>query len=74
MVDYLISSLLKQLASIATREAEQEIRLVTGVDEELQRLEGNLRTVQAVLEDAEKRQVKERVVKLWLQMLVYSLD
>ncbi len=42
MADALISLLLRQLASITAREAEQEIRLVVGVDEEIRKLEGNL--------------------------------
>ncbi|KAM4107964.1 hypothetical protein ACB094_03G008100 [Castanea mollissima] len=69
MADSLISTLLEQLASITAREVQQEIRLVIGVDEEVRRLEGNLRTVLAVLDDAEKRQVKERAVSLWLEKL-----
>ncbi|KAF3953769.1 hypothetical protein CMV_020814 [Castanea mollissima] len=66
-----------QLASITAREVQQEIRLVIGVDEEVRRLEGNLRTVLAVLDDAEKRQVKERAVSLWLEKLKevsYEMD
>ena len=77
MTDSLISVLLDQLASIIAREAEQEISLVVGVDEEIQRLEDNLRTVHAVLDDAEKKQVKERAVSLWLEKLKevsYEMD
>ncbi|KAF3959408.1 hypothetical protein CMV_015776 [Castanea mollissima] len=64
-------------ASITTREAKQELRLVVGVDEEVRKLEGNLRTVYAVLEDAEKRQMKEHAVRLWLEKLKdvsYEMD
>jgi hypothetical protein len=39
MAEGLVTDLIKQLASIAAREAEQEIRLVIGVDEEVQKLE-----------------------------------
>ncbi|KAL4636450.1 hypothetical protein ACB092_03G009400 [Castanea dentata] len=77
MADSLISVLLDQLASITAREVEQGIRLVVGVDEEVRRLEGNLRTVRAVLDDAEKRQVMERAVGLWLEKLKevsYEMD
>ncbi|KAM3704495.1 hypothetical protein ACB098_03G007900 [Castanea mollissima] len=77
MADSLISTLLEQLASITAREVQQEIRLVIGIDEEVRRLEGNLRTVLAVLDDAEKRQVKERAVSLWLEKLKevsYEMD
>ena len=53
------------------------IRLVVGVDEEVRKLEGNLRTVHAVLNDAEKRQVMDEAVKLWLKKLEdvsYEMD
>ncbi|XP_065627188.1 putative disease resistance protein RGA3 [Quercus suber] len=69
MAGVLVSALLEQLASIAVGEAEQEIKLVVGVDEEIRKLEDNLRMIQAVLEDAEKRQMTEAAVKLWLGKL-----
>uniref|UniRef100_A0A2N9IAI9 AAA+ ATPase domain-containing protein n=1 Tax=Fagus sylvatica TaxID=28930 RepID=A0A2N9IAI9_FAGSY len=77
MADALISVILDQFASIIAREAEQEIRLVVGVDEEVRKLEGNLRTVKAVLNDAEKRQATDEAVKLWLKKLEdisYEMD
>ncbi|XP_023927334.1 disease resistance protein RGA2-like isoform X2 [Quercus suber] len=77
MAESIVSSLLEQFASITFQEAEQEIRLVIGVDEEVRKLEGNLRTIQAVLDDAEKRQLKEEAVKLWLKRLKdvsYEMD
>ncbi|XP_050285819.1 putative disease resistance protein RGA3 [Quercus robur] len=69
MAGVLVSALLEQLASIAVGEAEQEIKLVVGVDQEVRKLEDNLRMIQAVLEDAEKRQMTEAAVKLWLGKL-----
>uniref|UniRef100_A0A2N9I8S4 Rx N-terminal domain-containing protein n=1 Tax=Fagus sylvatica TaxID=28930 RepID=A0A2N9I8S4_FAGSY len=77
MAEVLISILLEQFGSITAREAEQEIRLVVGVDEEVRKLEGNLRTVKAVLNDAEKRQATNEAVKLWLKKLEdisYEMD
>ena len=77
MAESLVSSLLEQIASITFQEAEQEIRLVIGVDEEVRKLEGNLRIIQAVLDDAEKRQLTEAAVKLWLKRLKdvsYEMD
>ena len=67
MADALISVLLKQLTSITAWEAEQEIRLVVGIDEELRKLEGNLEMVKSVLKDAEKRQATDDAVKRWLK-------
>uniref|UniRef100_A0A2N9IEK1 Rx N-terminal domain-containing protein n=1 Tax=Fagus sylvatica TaxID=28930 RepID=A0A2N9IEK1_FAGSY len=77
MAESLASDLLKQLGSIAARQAEQEIRLVVGADKEVRKLQGNLRTIQAVLDDAEKKQLKENAVKLWLEKLkdtFYEMD
>uniref|UniRef100_A0A2N9IBB8 AAA+ ATPase domain-containing protein n=1 Tax=Fagus sylvatica TaxID=28930 RepID=A0A2N9IBB8_FAGSY len=77
MAEALVSTLLDQFASIAVREAEQEISLVVGVDTEVRKLEGNLRIILAVLDDAEKRQLKENAVKLWLKKLKdtsYEMD
>ncbi|KAM4111070.1 hypothetical protein ACJW30_05G040400 [Castanea mollissima] len=73
----IVSFLLEQFVSITVQEAEQEIRLVVGVDEEVRKLEGNLQIIQAVLDDAEKRQLKEEAVKLWLKRLKdvsYEMD
>ena len=40
-----------------------------GYEDELRRLRESLNMIQAVLTDAEKRQVREESVKLWLKML-----
>ena len=69
MAEALVSVMLEQLASITVQEAKQGISLVVGVDEEVQKLEDNLRIIQAVLENAKKRQVTDVVVKLWLKKI-----
>ncbi|KAL0010290.1 hypothetical protein SO802_005398 [Lithocarpus litseifolius] len=77
MTEPLISALLDQFVLIAAREAEQEIRLVVGVKKEIQKLERNLPTIQAVLEHAEKRQLTDEAVKVWLKKLKdisYKMD
>ncbi|KAF3958319.1 hypothetical protein CMV_016771 [Castanea mollissima] len=77
MAESIVSFLLEQFVSITVQEAEQEIRLVVGVDEEVRKLEGNLQIIQVVLDDAEKRQLKEEAVKLWLKRLKdvsYEMD
>ena len=77
MAEALVSILLEQLASITVQEAKQGISLVVGVDEEVQKLEDNLRIIQAVLENAKKRQVTDVVVKLWLEKFKdtsYNMD
>ncbi|KAK4542637.1 hypothetical protein RGQ29_033185 [Quercus rubra] len=77
MAEGLVTDLIKQLLSTAAWGAEQEIRLVVGVEKEIRKLEGNLQTVKAVLNDAEKRQITEEAVKLWLEKLnnvCYEMD
>ena len=77
MAEALVSVLLEQLASITVQEAKQGISLVVGVDEEVRKLEDNLRIIQAVLENAEKRQVTNAAVKLWLEKFKdtsYNMD
>ncbi|XP_065637476.1 putative disease resistance protein RGA3 isoform X1 [Quercus suber] len=69
MAEGLVTDLIKQLLSTAAWGAEQEIRLVVGVEKEIGKLEGNLQAVKGVLNDAEKRQVTEDAVKLWLEKL-----
>ena len=69
MAEELVTDLIKQSLSTAARGAEQEIRLVVGVEKEIRKLEGKLQTVKAVLNDAEKRQVTEEAVKVWLEKL-----
>ncbi|XP_050274017.1 putative disease resistance protein RGA3 [Quercus robur] len=77
MAEGLVTGLIDQLASIADREAERETRLVVGVGKEIRMLEGNLRSVKAVLNDAEKRELKDGAVKRWLKRLndvCYEID
>ncbi|CAL8997496.1 unnamed protein product [Prunus brigantina] len=66
MAEALVSVLLEQLASITRHQIEEEVRLVVGVDQEVENLKGHLQAVQGVLQDAEERQVKEANVKNWL--------
>ncbi|KAL9459566.1 hypothetical protein AB3S75_002882 [Citrus x aurantiifolia] len=69
MVDAIVSPLLEQLISISYEEAKQQVRLVAGVGKQVKKLTSNLRAIQAVLNDAEQRQVKEGSVRLWLDEL-----
>ena len=75
MVDAIVSSLLEQLISVAADEVKQQVRLVTGVDEEVKKLTINLEAIRAVLEDAKKRQMQhDKAVTLWLDQLKDSSD
>ncbi|KAJ4718811.1 Disease resistance protein [Melia azedarach] len=72
MFDAIISPLLEQLISMAFQEAGERVRLVTGVEDEVKKLTSNFRAIQAVLADAEQRQMKEETVRFWLQQLKYA--
>ncbi|XP_024039265.1 disease resistance protein RGA2-like [Citrus clementina] len=62
----IVCALLDQLNSIA----QEKWRLLTGVEQEVGKLTTNLQAIQAVLEDAEQRQMKQdRAVTLWLDQL-----
>ncbi|KAL0009482.1 hypothetical protein SO802_010984 [Lithocarpus litseifolius] len=78
MADTLLIDLFKQLASIAVQLAKQEINLLVGVDEEVQKLQDRLGMIKAMLDDAEERHpVKLRTEKNWLERLqdqYYEMD
>ena len=70
MVDAIVSSLMEQLISVAADEVKQQVRLVTGVRQEVKQLTSNLQAIRAVLEDAEQRQMQlDQAVTFWLEQL-----
>ncbi|KAF9612293.1 hypothetical protein IFM89_038863 [Coptis chinensis] len=69
MAEAILSVVLDQLTSFIRIEVAQEVQLVVGVREELQNLETKLRLVKAVLEDAEKKEIHDNAVKVWLGQL-----
>ncbi|KAK8524859.1 hypothetical protein V6N12_029712 [Hibiscus sabdariffa] len=78
MADALISAVSQQLTSILFQEAESGLKLVMGVkQEELRKLNNTFQTIRAVLVDAEKRQLKEHAIKVWLdkvQNVSYDIE
>nr|XP_004302963.2 PREDICTED: putative disease resistance protein RGA3 [Fragaria vesca subsp. vesca]XP_011466746.1 PREDICTED: putative disease resistance protein RGA3 [Fragaria vesca subsp. vesca]XP_011466747.1 PREDICTED: putative disease resistance protein RGA3 [Fragaria vesca subsp. vesca] len=77
MADAFVYVLLEQLASISYQQIEKEVRLVCEVKKEVAKITSNLKAIQAVLEDAEKRQIKEVIVRDWLEKLKdvsYEMD
>ncbi|PIA25633.1 hypothetical protein AQUCO_11000040v1, partial [Aquilegia coerulea] len=73
MADALISIVLEQLALYV----QHEVELLVSVREEVGKLASTLKIVQAVLLDAEEKQVKNKAVKIWLEELkdiVYAAD
>ncbi|CAB4267251.1 unnamed protein product [Prunus armeniaca] len=69
MAEALVSVVLEQLISIARKQIGEEVRLVVNVDREVENLINHFNAIQAVLQDAEERQVKEARVRNWLRSL-----
>ncbi|KAF9611072.1 hypothetical protein IFM89_026956 [Coptis chinensis] len=69
MAEAILSVVLDQLNSFIRNEVEQEVRLVVGVREELNNLHTHLTLIKAVLEDAEKKEIHDNAIKVWLGQL-----
>ena len=76
--DALLTDLFKQLVSTTAQLSKEEIKLLVGVDEEVQKLQDKLGFIKAMMDDAEERHaVKQRTEKLWLEQLqdkYYEMD
>ncbi|KAJ9692783.1 hypothetical protein PVL29_011734 [Vitis rotundifolia] len=69
MADALVSVVLERLTSVVEQQIHEQVSLVLGVDSEIESLKSTLGSVRDVLEDAERRQVKEKSVQGWLKRL-----
>ncbi|RVW92010.1 putative disease resistance protein RGA4 [Vitis vinifera] len=69
MAVVLVSIVLERLTSVVEQQIHEQVSLVLGVESEIQSLKNTLCSVRDVLEDAEKRQVKEKSVRGWLERL-----
>ncbi|XP_048420521.1 putative disease resistance protein RGA4 [Pyrus x bretschneideri] len=69
MADVLVSTLLDKLASTTYQYVADEVKLVLNVKKEVEEFAGNLQAIESVLEDAERRQMKEANVQNWLDNL-----
>ncbi|XP_060675426.1 putative disease resistance protein RGA1 [Ziziphus jujuba] len=77
MVEALVSEVLGQLASITTRLAVEELRRVKDADKNISSLRRKLKDIQAVLEDAERKQLDDAGVRRWVDKLTevsYDID
>ncbi|XP_050289453.1 putative disease resistance protein RGA3 [Quercus robur] len=76
--DALLTDLFKQLASTISQLAKEEIKLLGGVDDEVEKLQDKLGFIKAMMDDAEERHaVKQHTGKLWLAKLqdkYYEMD
>ncbi|XP_042497555.1 putative disease resistance protein RGA4 [Macadamia integrifolia] len=65
VIDAVLRVVLQNINSLL----QQEFGLVWGVDEEMRRLSDTLATIRDVLEDAKKKQFKDKAIKSWLKKL-----
>ncbi|XP_042017767.1 putative disease resistance protein RGA1 [Salvia splendens] len=73
MAEAFLQVVLDNLSSLI----KEEIGLILGVDVEMKKLGSTLTTIQAVLEDAEDKQLESRPIRDWLQKLTalaYEID
>ncbi|KAM0068189.1 putative virus X resistance protein-like, coiled-coil [Helianthus debilis subsp. tardiflorus] len=69
MGDVAVSALVKDVLGRLTSEVIKELALLWGLKDDLSNLKDDFEQIEAVLEDAEERHIKERAVELWLQRL-----
>lgn len=77
MGDALISQIFEQFTAITTEMIGKEYNLVVGVEKEIYNITDKLQIVRRLIESAERRQVSDREVKLWLESLkdvAYDMD
>ncbi|KAB5532274.1 hypothetical protein DKX38_018944 [Salix brachista] len=77
MADALVSPILEMLINIGAQQVQEEVNLEVGVEKQVDKLKSNLIDIQSVLEDAERKQVKDKAVRVWLDKLkdvCYDMD
>ncbi|KAF6164842.1 hypothetical protein GIB67_017045 [Kingdonia uniflora] len=77
MADALVSTVIEQLMSFLVQELKEEVGLVVGARGEVKKLSATFKKIHAVLDDAEKQQIKDESVKLWIEELkdvAYDID
>ncbi|GLT58579.1 hypothetical protein SLA2020_314590 [Shorea laevis] len=68
MADAILSLLLDQVKTIIDK-PKKEVKLLVGVEEEVEKLERNLDLILTVLADAEEKKTTDKLVKIWLARL-----
>ncbi|KAM0005422.1 putative virus X resistance protein-like, coiled-coil [Helianthus debilis subsp. tardiflorus] len=69
MADAAVSALVRDVLGRLTSELIKEFALFRGFKGDILRLKKDFEEIQAVLEDAEEKHIKEKAVELWLQRL-----
>ncbi|KAK9231674.1 hypothetical protein WN943_021913 [Citrus x changshan-huyou] len=72
MGEAIVSTILEKLASILVEQTAAEVRLISGAEEKVKNLHRRFHLIKAVVEDAEKRQMKENAVRVWLNDLKHA--
>ena len=77
MAEALVSKVVEELASLAAQRIHHEFSLVSGVQQKVGNLSRMFKAIQAVLVDAERRQIADESMRLWLDNLkqvLYEMD
>ncbi|KAJ0810866.1 putative virus X resistance protein-like, coiled-coil [Helianthus annuus] len=69
MADALVSALVSEVVRTLSDAAKEEFALFRAFNGDILALKEDFEQIQAVLEDAEEKQVKEKAVELWLRRL-----
>ncbi|KAL5577573.1 hypothetical protein UlMin_019272 [Ulmus minor] len=69
MADFVISPLVEHLVSFALEKIEEEVKLVKNVKQDVGKLKRRLRSIQALLKDAENKQIGSDSLRDWLSNL-----
>ncbi|KAF5823946.1 putative virus X resistance protein-like, coiled-coil [Helianthus annuus] len=69
MGDAVVAVLVKEVVRILGSLANQELALLRGLKGDILSLQNDFEQIQAVLQDAEEKQVKNNTVKIWLKHL-----
>ncbi|XP_058108845.1 disease resistance protein RGA2-like [Magnolia sinica] len=63
MVDWIVSAAVEKLKTILV----DKVAMLVDISDEIRKLSSTFTSIQALLEDAESRRVKDRAVKIWLE-------
>ncbi|KAL5544614.1 hypothetical protein UlMin_008398 [Ulmus minor] len=69
MADFVISPLVEHLVSFALEKIEEEVKLVKNVKQDVGKLKRSLRSIQALLKDAKRKQIESDSIRDWLSNL-----
>ncbi|KAF9671832.1 hypothetical protein SADUNF_Sadunf12G0090000 [Salix dunnii] len=69
MAGAFVSLLLEQITTVLPPQVQEELNLVGGVNTQVGKLESNRDAIQSILKDAERKQVKDKAVRVWLAKL-----